>query len=82
MNPRIIFVAVLVAVIGLMAALSYRAFVVDNRAERLCNVLVRIVSDGDKALAGVSYYREHPDELAAAHARNHAVLDQLDCGGI
>ena len=61
------------------ALLIFRAFEISSTDERLCNVIRQIVVEGDQALASVSYYRDHPDELRRAHARNARVLELLTC---
>jgi hypothetical protein len=66
----------------MIGVFAYRAWQTASTDTKLCKVLVQIVEDGDGALDGISYYKAHPDELAAAHARNAAVIRQLNCGNL
>jgi hypothetical protein len=50
--------------------------------ETLCQVIRRIVVQGDAALDGIAYYKRHPAERRAAHQRTRDTLRQLDCSKI
>jgi hypothetical protein len=71
--------AMLTAGLLLVGVFAFRAWQTSRTDTKLCHAIVKIVSDGDKALAGISYYKAHPKELADAHARNVAVIRQLNC---
>lgn len=55
---------------------------ITTHQETLCQVIRRIVVQGDAAIDGISYYKRHPAELAAAHQRTRETLRQLDCAKI
>lgn len=74
--------AMVSAAVLMIGVFAYRAWQTAATDTKLCEVLVQIVEDGDSALDGITYYQAHPDELAAAHARNHAVIRQLNCGSL
>lgn len=76
------FLFVVATVALFIAVLLYRAHRTDLTARRLCQVIAQIVADQDARLAGVSYYKQHPDELARAHSDNRKVLERLNCSAV
>jgi predicted HAD superfamily Cof-like phosphohydrolase len=71
--------AMVTAALALVGVFAYRAWQTASTDTKLCDVLVKIVADGDRSLDGISYYKTHPAELAQAHARNDSVIRELDC---
>lgn len=77
-----IFLLVLLASALLVWFGLWRSHRTDITAKRLCQVIAQIVDDGDRSLNGIAYYKQHPHELAQAHARNREVLARLDCSTV
>lgn len=83
-RSRAIFVFLLVVTTMSMfvTLLLWRAHRTDLTAKRLCQVISQIIVDQDSRLAGVSYYKHHPAELARAHRDNHRILERLNCSSL
>jgi hypothetical protein len=69
---------------GVWGILIWRASTTTRTQANLCGVLYRIIEASDASLGkpgapGFVYYRDHPEELRAAHRANKRTLNQLPC---